>query len=343
MVSAVPVSVVMPARGAERDLRRALTALAASDPRPAETILVDDASPTPLAPVAAEFGCRYVRREVRGGPGAARNDGVRAAAEPTVLFVDSDVLVRPDTVGRVAARFAAPDAPAALFGSYDDAPGSPRFLAQYKNLVHHFIHQGARRAAHTFWGGCGAIRRDAFEAAGGFDVELFDVPSVEDIDLGYRLTDRGLRIELDPELQVCHLKDWRFFDLLRVDVLKRAVPWTRLMLLRGSTPPDLNLKPHHRASGVLVLLLLAAPIAAWATSGRARVAVGAAALAVAVALLVLNRDLYGFLFRKRGALFAARSVPAHWLYYAYASAAFAVTKALWAVGVRGRFRRRARP
>jgi glycosyltransferase involved in cell wall biosynthesis len=338
----VPVSVVVPARGAEHELRRALAALRASDPAPAEILVVDDASPTPLEPVAREFGCAYLRRAVRGGPGAGRNDGVAAVRSEIVLFVDSDVIVEPGTVGRVAARMTAPDGPSALFGSYDDAPGSPRFLAQYKNLVHHFIHQGARRAANTFWAGCGAVRRADYLAVGGFDTETFDVPSVEDIDLGYRLTDRGLRIELDPALTVCHLKDWRFFDLLRVDVLKRAVPWTRLMLARGTVPPDLNLKPHHRVSAGLVGLLCLA-LAALPFAGNGRVSAGMTAALLVVALLVLNRDLYGFFLRKRGAAFLLRAIPLHWLYYFYSAAAFAVTKLLWAVGARGRFAaRRAR-
>jgi glycosyltransferase involved in cell wall biosynthesis len=257
-----PIAVVVPARGAEADLRKALTALRASSPQPAEILLVDDASPTPLKPVADAFNCAYLRRETRGGPGAARNDGVRLVRSDVVLFVDSDVVVEKDTIGRYAARMTAPDGPDALFGSYDDAPGSPNFLAQYKNLVHHFIHQGSRRAASTFWAGCGAVKKASFLKVGGFDTDLFDVPSVEDIDLGYRMTDASMRVELDPTLTVCHLKDWRFVDLLRVDVLKRAIPWTRLMLARKSVPPDLNLKPRHRISGALVGASFAALCAA---------------------------------------------------------------------------------
>lgn len=334
----VPISVVMPARGAERDLRLALSALRRCAPLPVEIILVDDASPSPLESVAREFACRYLRREVRGGPGAARNDGVAVAVSEVVLFVDSDVVVRPETVGLFAARMCGEGAPSALFGSYDDAPGSPRFLAQYKNLVHHFIHQGARRTANTFWAGCGAVRKSDYLAVGGFDTVLFDVPSVEDIDFGYRLTDRSLRIELDPGIQVCHLKDWRFFDLLRVDVLKRAVPWTRLMLARGTVPPDLNLKPHHRVSAALVgaLLLLAAAACLPGFAAARTSLLGAAALFVVV-LFVLNRDLYGFFLRKRGALFLGRAIPLHWFYYLYSAAAFAITNALWRLGVRGRF------
>src|SRR5205807_8681242 len=60
----------------------------------------------------------------------------------------------------------------------------------------------------TFWAGLGAVRRDAFEAVGGFDAERYLVPSVEDIDLGARLATTGHRIELDPAVQGTHLKAW---------------------------------------------------------------------------------------------------------------------------------------
>ena len=42
----------------------------------------------------------------------------------------------------------------------------------------------------------------------------------------------------------------------------------------------------------------------------------------AALLLVLNRDFYGFLSRKRGLLFALAAVPLHWLYFLYCAVAF---------------------
>jgi hypothetical protein len=61
----------------------------------------------------------------------------------------------------------------ALFGSYDDAPAATNFLSQYKNLLHHYMHQTAREEASTFWGACGAIRREVSLAVGG----IFRIPS----------------------------------------------------------------------------------------------------------------------------------------------------------------------
>jgi GT2 family glycosyltransferase len=326
-VRTVPITVVVPAHGNEEQLRTCLDALMRTDPRQDELIVVDDASARPLAPVVAPYGCPVLRRDAQGGPGAARNDGVAAARNGIVLFIDSDVVVREDTIGRVAAVFERSDAPAAVFGSYDDDPGAESFIAQYRNLLHHFIHQGGERRAQTFWAGCGAIRKEAFQSVGGFDVARFKRPSVEDIDLGYRMTERGLPIELDRSIQVRHLKKWTLIETVRVDVFRRAAPWTRLMLERGSIPPDLNLRTHHRISGVLVLLLGCAALAWMVLPRSGWPALPIAFGACAALLLVLNRDFYGFLFRARGPWFTLRAIPLHWFYYFYSSVTFAVVNA----------------
>ena len=51
-------------------------------------------------------------------------------------------------------------------------------------------------------------------------------------------------------------------------------------------------------------------------------------------LLLLNRDFYGFLLRRRGLWFTLRAIPLHWLYYLYSAITFAV------VNVSFRLRRR---
>src|SRR5262249_38107054 len=157
-----------------------------------------------------------------------------------------------------------------------------------------FVHQQGSADAGTFWTGCGAVRRQAFESLGGFDPRQ---PSMEDIELGYRLRAQGHRILLDKDLFVKHLKVWRFLGMLRTDILGRAVPWSRLLLQRKQMTDDLNLSRHHRASallaGLTVPLLLLAPL-----EPRLLVAL-AGALA---AIVALNHDLYAFFVRKRGSL-----------------------------------------
>jgi cellulose synthase/poly-beta-1,6-N-acetylglucosamine synthase-like glycosyltransferase len=82
-----------------------------------------------------------------------------------LFFVDADVMVSPDAIERVLGYFHREPEIDALFGSYDDQPAEPNFLSQYRNLLHHYVHQCGREEASTFWGACGAIRRDVFLAA----------------------------------------------------------------------------------------------------------------------------------------------------------------------------------
>jgi len=70
------------------------------------------------------------------------------------------------------------------------------FLSQYKNLLHHFVHQGSSSDATTFWAGCAAVDRKVFVDIGGFDAARYDQPSIEDIEMGYRMLSQGHRVLL---------------------------------------------------------------------------------------------------------------------------------------------------
>jgi hypothetical protein len=203
--------------------------------------------------------------------------------------------------------------------AYDDRPAERNFLSQFKNLLHHFVHQNADEEARTFWTGCGAIRRKEFLEAGGFS-ETYALPSIEDVEFGYRLKGSGKTIRLLKALQVTHLKRWTFAGLLRSDIAGRAIPWTKLACARG-LPRDLNFRLSDRLSAFLAWLL---PLSLAASVLRPSWVIPAAG--AAILLLLINRALYRFFLKKRGPWFAAGAVFWHWLYLLYASAVFI----LWA-------------
>jgi GT2 family glycosyltransferase len=303
------VSVVIPVHRGGEAFRLCLASVEAARPGPCEVIVVADGDLAEDRATAEAAGARVLSLSERSGPARARNLGARAARGDVLLFVDADVTVPPNAVARVAAAFDDPAGPTAVFGSYDDEPAEPNFFSQYKNLTHHFVHQTSREDASTFWGACGAIRRDVFLAVGGFN-EAYPAPCVEDVELGYRLTGAGHRVRLCKDLQVKHLKRWTLRSLVVSDTLRRALPWTELVLRHPRLARDLNLGLASRASLVLSFGLIVA-LAATAVWPASLLAAGV----VALALLALNGGLYGFFLRKRGLGFAARAVPAHWLYY----------------------------
>jgi len=318
------LSAVLPVHADGPRYRQALAALAAVSPPFDEVVVVCD-GPAPGADEAAlKHGFRVVRREQSGGPAAARNDAARVAAGDVLFFVDSDVAVHPDVADRLRQAFEEPGRDAVV-GVYDDRPPAANFFSRYKNLLQRFIHLAARSDGATFWGACGGIRRQALWAVGGFD-ERFDRPSVEDIDLGYRLTSAGSRIEFRKDLEVTHLKKWTFLSLLKSDIFRRAIPWTWLMMRESHVRRDLNLRYRHRVAGVMACALFAAlPFVtvsdiAWPVAG------------ISIVVLVnIDVALWRFFRANGGLFFATAGLLWHWVYYAYSTMAFGVGVLLYPI------------
>ncbi|MGQ9680990.1 MAG: glycosyltransferase family 2 protein [Anaerolineae bacterium] len=313
------LSVIIPAHNHSDWLGQCLEALVRSSRAPDEIIVVDDASSEDVAAVARAWGARVLVLTGKPlGPAAARNRGAALAQGDLLFFVDADVRVYKDTVERALACLEQHPQLAALFGSYDDDPPERNVASLYKNLLHHHVHQRAAGPAETFWAGCGLIRREAFQAANGFD-ESFQRPAIEDIDLGARLRAQGMSIRLCPTVQVQHLKRWTVASLIITDIRQRAIPWSRLIALQGRLPATLNLDPGSRCGAVLAWLALALSVA-----GFWRPWLWLMALLALSGLAALNAGLLRLLRRRGGWRLLFGGAALHWLYLLYSSAVFAV-------------------
>jgi glycosyltransferase involved in cell wall biosynthesis len=311
------LSVIVPVYNNPHDLAECLAALRACPCSGCEIIVVDDASTDETPAVPQRFGARMLRLEKNSGPAAARNHGACHAQGDILFFVDADVVVAPGTVQRVVQTFAEHPEIAALFGSYDTQPRAAGVVSQYRNLLHHFVHQQGNTEAATFWAGCGAVRRTVFQELGGFDAQRFPVPSIEDIELGYRLRQAGYHIRLDKTLQGTHLKRWTLCSIIKTDVICRAIPWARLILESHMAPDDINLKKAQKVSGALIGLACISLFLAVFQVHLLALAAGACG-----AVVLLNWDLYSFFRRQRGLSFAIACLPLHWLYYLYSSLSY---------------------
>lgn len=314
------VSIIVPVHEGQdkHSLRTCLESLLRLQPRPVEILLVSDGRFVTLPDTVDTSRITPLSTGTPSGPAVARNLGAVQASGDILLFIDSDIQVPEDLVAGVQRKFEEHPEAAALFGSYDAAPSQSNFLSQYRNLLHHYVHQTGQEAAFTFWSGCGAIRRSVFQEIGGFDGLKYAKPSIEDIELGYRLRKAGYSIRLCKDVQVKHLKRWEADSMLRADFFYRAMPWTHLLLEERELANDLNLKQSDRLSVALVfLIILSAGLAVWVPLF--------AALFIGSLLffLLLNKQLYRFFYRARGGYFALRAVPWHLVFYGLSGLAFA--------------------
>lgn len=286
------LAVIIPVFNSSRLLRDTLLAVQSGSRVPDELFVVDDGSTDGSARIAEEFAASVIVMPRNVGPAACRNRAALLAKSDVLVFLDADTCVHEDTLQRMELQLS-DQTLTGVFGSYDDTPRDPGRCSQFRNLAHCYVHHSSNRVALTFWSGCGAVRREAFLEAEGFD-ERYRRPSIEDIELGYRLTDHGARILLDPEICVTHTKRWTVWNSIVTDVADRGIPWMLLLLERGRMPNDLNLRRRHRVATVLTVA------AVFCLPGGMRSGSWLVASASLAALaLCMDAGLLRFIYRER--------------------------------------------
>ena len=282
-----------------------------------EIIVVNDASTDRGSALVEEIqAVKLLHTERQSGPALARNIGAKQASGDYLWFVDADVILSADAAA-VAQKALRETGASAIIGAYDTQPRAQNFFSQYKNLVHHYYHNRSSSEIDTFWSGCGLVQRDAFLDIGGFDVERYPYPSVEDIELGYRLGANGHQIRLVKNLNGKHLKEWRLKGLLHTEIFRRAIPWSHLLVTKGHLANQLNIAIGERLRALLGGLWLTAVLFSLFTQSNLLPLIIVSAL-----MLLANGPLITFFISRKGPLFAILAVAFHQIYYAYSSFAF---------------------
>jgi GT2 family glycosyltransferase len=316
------LSVIVPVKNGHTVLPRMLDVLSRSElPRETwELIVIDDGSSDDSVAIASEYADLVIRLPGPSrGPGYARNRGVERARGECVVFLDADVLVKSDTLTRLAETMMTRTDVDAVFGAYCDEPEAAGVVSKYRNLLHHYTHAQEPGEAQTFWAGCGCVRRAVFVGVGMYDEWRFSRPQIEDVELGYRLSSHGHRILLQPEIQVTHLKRWTFRGMLKADFMDRGVPWARLLAEQrallgpaASKAKSLSLRAKEKSNTFLVclgFLLLAISVP---PKNHLLATLGALCLLIVV---LRGLPLYAFFHRKRGLVFAICGIVLHMVYY----------------------------
>jgi mycofactocin system glycosyltransferase len=206
------VTIIVPVRDRADLLARCLAALGNDH----QVIVVDDASgdETAVGQVAAQHGAKLIRRDVNGGPGAARNTGLADATSDLVAFVDSDCEPPSGWIARLAGHFADPlvgvvaprvtgRAGKTTAGRYTESNGALDLGGRPGRVM-------PRSAISYVPTAAVLVRRQALDGL-RFDEAL---RVGEDVDLIWRLHEAGWRVRYDPSVQVVHHEPATWAELL---------------------------------------------------------------------------------------------------------------------------------
>jgi mycofactocin system glycosyltransferase len=244
---------VVPVHDRPRELDRLLGSIGAAGP----VIVVDDASPrrAEVRAVAERHGARFVPLEINVGPAGARNAGLRLVTTPYVVFVDSDIVLPPETVPTLLRHFTDPRVAIAVPRITGLAtPASSGWIGRYEQ-ARSSLDLGARPArihpgTPVSWAStaCTVARTDALRE--GFDERM---RVGEDVDLGWRAVRDGWRMRYEPSVHAAHEHRVRFGDWL----LRKAVYGTGAHPLAERHPEYIAPAVLSPWSGAFVLALLA--------------------------------------------------------------------------------------
>jgi GT2 family glycosyltransferase len=213
----VKLSVVIPVHNRAQLTGRCLEAVLGDERGPDELIVVDDASSDSTAELLASYGeaIRTLRLERNEGFARAGNRGAALADGEAIVFLNNDTEPRPGWLAALADHAAAHPA-AAVIGArllYPSGAIQHAGVAIGQDGYPHNLYAGfppdhpavARsRRLQAVTGACMLVRREAFEAAGGFDAGFLN--SLEDVDLCLRIGEAGGEVHYCAEAIVTHLE-----------------------------------------------------------------------------------------------------------------------------------------
>jgi GT2 family glycosyltransferase len=191
-----------------------------------DVVVVGNGADVPPVPA----GVTTVRLPQNVGVAAGRNAGVDACSGDVVLFLDDDGWYPDPGLGEhVASRFAADPGLAVISFRVVDPEGGPGARWHVPRL--RAGDPGRSSPVTTFAGGACAIRRSAYQEAGGLPGQFFYAH--EETDLSWRLLELGYRLEYDAAARMCHPPApnarhpvwFRLNGRNRVLLARRNLPW----------------------------------------------------------------------------------------------------------------------
>ena len=225
------LSIILPAYNNSKELELLLTSIQERCPdiNNHEVVVVDDASEDNSIELLCKrfLFTKYMRCKKNMGVANARNEGARISRNDILVFIDSDLIVQTDFVSILSEKFKNPDV-VAVSGTSSETPANSSFFRDYWGLYKTF-HMPKGQYTTLFTGQQGAIRKDVFWKAGGWDANIRGV-SKEEYEFTARLEKLGVKINYEPGFEL--KPHYKGFWKLVPENYRRTKKWCIIFLFR---------------------------------------------------------------------------------------------------------------
>lgn len=306
MSNNLKLSVIVPFYNSEKTLAKCLESICNSDYKNFEVIAIDDYSQDNSRKIAEKFPCKILIASQKG-ESYARNTGIKETAGDIIVSIDSDVVIKKDSLTKIAQDFKDHDI-TALLGLLSKEHPIKNFFSQYKNLYMNYIFNKMPKYVNFLYGSIFAVRKE--------NIENFDAKTLHcapDTDLGVRMQKKGHKILLDKGLEVIHLKKYTFTSFI-INDFQIPFSWAySFMKHKGYKYLFKEKRFAHAKLGQITSVVLS-PLSLLLLFLSLKISwVFILTILLLFIILILHFEFLRFLNKERGFLFFLISIPVIYL------------------------------
>jgi glycosyltransferase involved in cell wall biosynthesis len=294
----IKLSVVVPCFNSEKTLDQCLYAIRRSVYKNYELIVVDDGSTDISNEICIKHKAKMVMFAKNRGKVQARKEGRKVSKGKIVVNIDSDIVIRPDTLSNIAKYFSLHPKIGGITGILNKQNPNKNFSSQYKSLYMNYIFGKLPEKVTFFYGSIYAYRKKVFKKIN----ENNRTKIAEDTEIGQEFVKNHQDIVLFKKLNVIHLKYFSLLSLIKNDFL---VPygWASVFLkYKGWTQLGRRGTGFAHASKGQIICLFLVPVILSLSVVDYRF------ICLIFLWFVLNFDFCKYLYKEKGLVFTLKSM-----------------------------------
>ncbi len=297
------ISVIVPTYNSACTVKQCLASIRASEGAHYELIVADDGSADKTVSIAEQYADKILLHPRNLGRSRARNTGARAAKGDILVFIDSDIIIRRNTLAKISDFFQREPSADAVTGLLSKEHPNQDFFSQYKNYYMNYIFSKLPEKINFLFGSIYAVRKKALI------VHDSDYELAEDSAHGQKLAKRGKELRFMKDLDVIHLKKYNFISIIKND-FRIPFNWADIFIkYRGWRHLFRNRTGYlHSPKEQLVSIFLVFFIMALWLILPAKASLVYAVVFLMIAWAGMNCSFWFFLFRTKGLPFVLLAI-----------------------------------
>ena len=181
-----------------------------------EILVIDDGSQEKTSEVTSDFPVKLIKHKYNKGLAAARNTAIMETRNDFIASIDVDCIIEPSWLEECMKNFLNPRIMAVGGKMMEKSHKKMTYRWRADHLKHHW--GGKKRVNPAFLSGSNIVlKKEVFQKIGLYNAKKYKT-NYEDVDLSFRIKEKGLDLIYEPKAIAWHIKkEDTVFSLLKTN------------------------------------------------------------------------------------------------------------------------------